>query len=213
MQRINDFYTILNDFLSRQENIQQCIIKDYVFDKDKGIATCTALVPKTDIEQQELRNIVCYIGSAVDITFSDYMQGILLNIQNRYVSAQDISTQTPAVKYDYFNSTTDNLIAIIIPHSETIDNILTASITAKESFKAQAPKCYIGSEEVNVLDELSEYLALLKDFFDKFAQNAPTLSAQPGSGSAVMQQASTEMSAKTDEIYKKISEITKPDNS
>lgn len=208
MRQVNDFYTLLNKFLSRQRNIQQCIIKNYVEDKEKRIATCTAIVPNSFGGSKEFKNIVCYIGSAIDITFESYMQGILLNMQNQYAKAQDISSQVNVRSYNYFTPTTDSMIAIIIPHSETITNILTTNIVAKESFKAQAPKCYIGNDEINVLNELSEYLALLKEYFDNVAQAAPSISQLPADGSAKLAQASTEMSAKTDEIYQKITDIT-----
>ena len=102
-----------------------------------------------------------------------------------------------------------SLIAIAIPTSETLDNILKTTIKAKEQANVVSPKIYLGSEEVNVLNEISEYLMELKDFFDKFAQNAPTLSAQPASGSAQMQMASQQMSQKTQKIYDKITEIVK----
>lgn len=210
MQNVNDFYTILNEFLSRKRNIQQCIIKDYAINAENGIATCTAIIPNSISGNKTFKNVHCYIGSAVDITFDTYMQGILLNLQNKYANTQTISSQVEVKGYDYFTPTTDSLIAIIIPHSETIGNILSANISAKESFKAQAPKCYVGSAEVNVLDELSEYLALLKDYFDKVAQAAPQISQLPAGGSAQLQMASQEMSQKTDEIYQKITEITKP---
>lgn len=209
MKEVNDFYSILNKFLGRQRNIQQCIIKNYTEDKEKGVATCTAIVPNSFNGAKEFKNIVCYVGSAVDITFENYMQGIILAVQNQYATAQDISSQKNIKRYDYFTPATDNYIAIVIPHSETLSNILTANIVAKDSFKAQAPKCYVGSKEVNVLDELSEYLALLKDYFDKVALSAPTISQLPAGGAGQLQQASQEMSQKTDEIYKKISEITK----
>lgn len=150
MQQINDFYTLLNKFLSRQKNIQQCIIKDYVDDKENGIATCTAIVPNSFSGNKEFKNVVCYIGSAIDITFENYMQGILLNLQNQHAKAQDISSQKNIQSYDYFTPTTDSYIAIVIPHSETITNILTADIVAKESFKAQAPKCYVGLSLIHI---------------------------------------------------------------
>lgn len=210
MKEINDFYNVLNFYLSKQENIQQCIIKDYAIAEDKSIATCTALVANTNDDSiKEYKNVACFIGSAVDIEFENYMSGVLLKMQKNYIASQDISDQKLFKKYPYFNMLDTSMIAIAIPTSETLDNILKTTIKAKEQANLISPKLYIGSEEVNVLNELSEYLMELKDFFDKFAQNAPTLSAQPASGSAQMQTASQQMSQKTQEIYDKITEIVK----
>lgn len=210
MKEINDFYNVLNFYLSKQENIQQCIIKDYAIAEDKSLATCTALVANTNDDSiKEYKNVACFIGSAVDIEFENYMSGVLLKMQKNYIASQDISDQKLFKKYPYFNMLDTSMIAIAIPTSETLDNILKTTIKAKEQANLISPKLYIGSEEVNVLNELSEYLVELKDFFDKFAQNAPTLSAQPASGSAQMQTASQQMSQKTQEIYDKITEIVK----
>ena len=210
MQEINDFYNVLNFYLSKQENIQQCIIKDYAMAEDKSIATCTALVANTDENSiKEYKNVACFVGSAVVIEFENYMSGVLLKMQKSYISSQDISDQKLFKKYPYFNMLDTSLIAIAIPTSETLDNILKTTIKAKEQANVVSPKIYLGSEEVNVLNEISEYLMELKDFFDKFAQNAPTLSAQPASGSAQMQMASQQMSQKTQKIYDKITEIVK----
>lgn len=210
MKEINDFYNVLNFYLSKQENIQQCIIKDYAIAEDKSLATCTALVANTNDDSiKEYKNVACFIGSAVDMEFENYMSGVLLKMQKNYIASQDISDQKLFKKYPYFNMLDTSMIAIAIPTSETLDNILKTTIKAKEQANLISPKLYIGSEEVNVLNELSEYLMELKDFFDKFAQNAPTLSAQPASGSAQMQTASQQMSQKTQEIYDKITEIVK----
>lgn len=210
MQEINDFYNVLNFYLSKQENIQQCIIKDYAVAEDKSIATCTALVANTNENSiKEYKNVACFVGSAVDIEFENYMSGVLLKMQKGYISSQDISYQKLFKKYPYFNMLDTSLIAIAIPTSETLDNILKTTIKAKEQANIVSPKIYLGSEEVNVLNEISEYLNELKGFFDKFAQNAPTLAAQPGPGSAQMQTASQQMSQKTQEIYDKITEIVK----
>lgn len=210
MKEINDFYNVLNFYLSKQENIQQCIIKDYAIAEDKSLATCTALVANTNDDSiKEYKNVACFIGSAVDMEFENYMSGVLLKMQKNYIASQDISDQKLFKKYPYFNMLDTSMIAIAIPTSETLDNILKTTIKAKEQANLISPKLYIGSEEVNVLNELSEYLMELKDFFDKFAQNAHTLSAQPASGSAQMQTASQQMSQKTQEIYDKITEIVK----
>lgn len=210
MQEINDFYNVLNFYLSKQENIQQCIIKDYAVTDDKTLATCTALVANTNENSiKEYKNVACFVGSAVDIEFENYMSGILLKMQKSYINSQDISDQKLFKKYPYFNMLDTSLIAIAIPTSETLDNILKTTIKAKEQANVVSPKIYLGSEEVNVLNEISEYLNELKGFFDKFAQNAPTLAAQPGPGSAQMQTASQQMSQKTQEIYDKITEIVK----
>lgn len=210
MKEINDFYNVLNFYLSKQENIQQCIIKDYAIAEDKSLATCTALVANTNDDSiKEYKNVACFIGSAVDMEFENYMSGVLLKMQKNYIASQDISDQKLFKKYPYFNMLDTSMIAIAIPTSETLDNILKTTIKAKEQANIISPKLYIGSEEVNVLNELSEYLVELKGFFDKFAQNAPTLSAQPASGSAQMQTASQQMSQKTQEIYDKITEIVK----
>lgn len=210
MQEINDFYNVLNFYLSKQENIQQCIIKDYAVAEDKSIATCTALVANTNENSiKEYKNVACFVGSAVDIEFENYMSGVLLKMQKGYISSQDISDQKLFKKYPYFNMLDTSLIAIAIPTSETLDNILKTTIKAKEQANVVSPKIYLGSEEVNVLNEISEYLNELKGFFDKFTQNAPTLAAQPGPGSAQMQTASQQMSQKTQEIYDKITEIVK----
>lgn len=209
MQEKNDFYNILNRYLSSTQSIYQCIIKDYVVDKEKSIGKCTAIIPNAYTGQKEFKNTTCYVGSALDITFDAYMQGILIRLQNRDTSAQNISNQKEVQKYDYFNNSTDSFIAIIIPHSETISNILTAEIRAKTHFKAIAPKCYVGSQEVNVLNEFTEYLKLLKDFFDKLMQNAPNIASIPGAGAGAVQMASQEIGMKTDELYNKLTEITK----
>ena len=209
MQEKNDFYNILNRYLSSTQSIYQCIIKDYVVDKGKSIGKCTAIIPNAYTGQKEFKNTTCYVGSALDITFDTYMQGILIRLQNRDTTAQNISNQKEVQKYDYFNNSTDSYIAIIIPHSETISNILTAEIRAKTHFKAIAPKCYVGSQEVNVLDEFTEYLKLLKDFFDKLMQNAPNIASIPGAGAGAVQMASQEIGMKTDELYNKLTEITK----
>lgn len=210
MKEINDFYNVLNFYLSKQENIQQCIIKDYAIAEDKSIATCTAIVANTNDDSiKEYKNVACFIGSAVDMEFENYMSGVLLKMQKNYIASQDISDQKLFKKYPYFNMLDTSMIAIAIPTSETLDNILKTTIKAKEQANLISPKLYIGSEEVNVLNEISEYLMELKDFFDKFAQNAPTLSAQPASGSAQMQAASQQMSQKTQDIYDKITEIVK----
>ena len=210
MNQVNDFYNVLNFYLSKQESIQQCIIKDYAITEDKTIATCTAIVANTnDNSIKEYKNIACFIGSAVDIEFENYMSGVLIRLQKNYIDSQSISNQNLFSKYDYFNIMDSTLIAIIIPTSEVLDNILKTTIKAKEQANMVSPKLYVGSEEVNVLNEMSEYLMELKDFFDKFAQNAPTLSAQPASGSAQMQVASQQMSQKTQEIYDKITEVVK----
>lgn len=210
MQQINDFYNVLNFYLSKQETIQQCIIKDYAVSDDKSLATCTALVANTnDNSIKEYKNIACFVGSAVDIEFENYMSGIIIRLQKNYIDAQSISNQNLFTKYDYFNLMDSTLIAIIIPTSEVLDNILKTTIKAKEQANMVSPKLYVGSEDVNVLNEISEYLKELKGFFDEFAQNAPTLSAQPATGSAKMQVASQQMSQKTQGIYDKITEVVK----
>lgn len=215
MREINDLFELLNQFLSKQAIISQCVITDYVT-KD-GKSTCTALLPNVKSNEEkkslettddtiEFKNITCFLGTIIDITFKDYMQGILINLQNSYATAQEISSQKPKQKYDYFNITADNLIAIVLPHSETITNLLTAKIIASDALKLQAKTLYVGDKDNNLILQLAQYLKEFSDFFDKFSQNAPTLSSYPGNGSAAMQAESTRMKKITDDFY----DIIKP---
>lgn len=205
MKQINDFYTLLGKYLTKQMIISQCIIKDYAVD-DNGNATCTAIVPfnETNLDGvEEYTNVNCFVGSAVDIKYNDYMSGILLRQNTPYTTANNVSQKQKVPLFSYFNSCTNALIAIIIPNAETIGNITSATI--------KADKCYFGDKDTNILDEFSEYLKLLKDFFDQFAQNAPTISQQPADGSAKMVTLCQQMSQKTDEIYQTLTKITKQD--
>lgn len=213
MQVNIDFDDALNDSLGTQPIIQQCIISDYALSDDKSSATCTVTLPNYDngdVDDPEpviLKNIQCLIGSAVDITWSDYMSGILINLQNPFTTAQSLSEQKAVTKYDFFNFTTDNLLAIVLPHSETIANILTAKIQANETARIVAPQIYAGDDSTNVLNELSEYLQTLKTFFDNLVQYVPTIALQPGSGAAQVVAAAQQISTETDTLYNKISPI------
>lgn len=220
MREINDLFYHVNSFLSTQPIINQCLITDYT-SKD-GISTCTVLLPKvqylsnknqqkeTSINSQvlEFKNITCYLGTVLDITFQDYMQGILINLQNSHATAQEISTQKVKQKYDYYNIASDNLIAIILPHSETIQNLLTLKLQAQESLKIEAPKIYLGDNENNLLQKLTEYVEKLEDFFKTFSEASPNLSSYPANGSATMQQKSAEMQNSTKEFYNIIKKIS-----
>lgn len=208
-----DFRDALNTILSSQPIIHQCIIQDYATGDD-GSATCTVVLPNAineDIEGDTattLKNINCLVGSNADITFENYMSGILINFQAPYTTAMDISQQSEITKYDYFNITTDNLLAIILPNQETMDNILTSTIRAQNLVKLQASQVYVGDESTNVLNELSEYLTKLKSFFDDMVSYMPSVSLQPGTGAASLVTSATTIGTETQSLYQKISAIT-----
>lgn len=218
MKQINDFFTILNSHLSQDAIVKQCIIKDYVVSQEEGkegLAFCTAIIPSTNnAGVVEITNVHCFVGGSIDITYQDYMHGILIKLQAPYTKAQDISTKVLQKEYSYFHFAVDGYIAIILPHAETISNLLTAKLTAKDKVEIksefigmQANQIYVGNKETNVLNELSEYLMQLKDFFTQLAQYAPTFSQLPANGSAQTVTLSTQMATKTDEVYQKVTKI------
>lgn len=218
MKQVNDLYQYLSYYLSTEAIVSQCIIKDYVVSEEEGkegLAFCTVVLPNAnDGSVTEITNVNCFMGSAVDITYQDYMHGIFIKLQAPYTKAQDISAQTPISKYDYFHLAVDGHIAIIFPHTETLSNILTAKLSAQnridiasEFIAVNANQIYLGNQETNVLNELSEYLTQLKDFFDKLSQYAPTISQLPADGSAKIVALATQLSTSTQEVYDKITKI------
>lgn len=209
MTEIQDFYTILNDYLSSKAIIQQCIIKDYKKDDDK--ATCSVIIPNpnddsTNKETLEYKNISCYIGSAVDITYQDFMSGILISLQNEYQSAQDINQQTQAQSLDYFNIISESMIAIIIPNNDVLKNLLTFKIISKDSGKIQSKTLYIGDSDNNLVLEMTNLLDRLTTFFDNLSQYTPTLSSYPADGAAKLQAEAQDMK----DFVKKIHDKFKP---
>lgn len=227
MTEITDFFNTLDEYLSTKAIIQQCIIKDYVKDGDK--ATCSVILPNSkDLTEDEttssddedatetqgsdkvieFKNVNCYIGSAIDITYENYMSGILIATQSEYQSAQQISEQKETQSLNYFNLLSDSMIAIIIPHTETLPNMLTAKLISKDSAKVQSKTLYLGDEETNLLLEMTNYLKELTDFFDKLGQNAPTISSYPADGSAKLQAEGMRMKDVTKQIYDKFQPIT-----
>lgn len=199
MQQTNDFYTYLNAFLSKQCIIQQCVIKDYATDGTS--ATCTVVLPQNSYSQGIYKNINCFVGSPVDIVFDTYMSGIVIRQQTQYNKANDIEQRKETKMLGYFNSIDESMIAIILPNVETLPNIKEALI--------KADHCYFGNTETNILDEFSEYVSLMKGFFEKLAMNAPTIALQPGAGAATIQSEAQVMQQKSDELYQKLTKITK----
>lgn len=140
--------------------------------------------------------------------------GLLLDIKLDLSNLLNSNTAAGANRQTYFIFIPFNLIASFESNADTFEikspKLQDSISITDEMIQVKTSKSlYVGSNEVNVLNEISEYLSELKDFFDKFAQNAPTLSAQPGPGSAQMQTASQQMSQKTQSVYDKISEIVK----
>ncbi len=140
--------------------------------------------------------------------------GLLLDIKLDLSNLLNSNTAAGANRQTYFIFIPFNLIASFESNADTFEikspKLQDSISITDEMIQVKTSKSlYVGSNEVNVLNEISEYLSELKDFFDKFAQNAPTLSAQPGPGSAQMQAASQQMSQKTQAVYDKISEIVK----
>ena len=140
--------------------------------------------------------------------------GLLLDIKLDLSNLLNSNTAAGANRQTYFIFIPFNLIASFESNADTFEikspKLQDSISVTDEMIQVKTSKSlYVGSNDVNVLNEISEYLSELKDFFDKFAQNAPTLSAQPGPGSAQMQAASQQMSQKTQSVYDKISEIVK----
>lgn len=140
--------------------------------------------------------------------------GLLLDIKLDLSNLLNSNTAGGANRQTYFIFIPFNLIASFESNADTFEikspKLQDSISVTDEMIQVKTSKSlYVGSNDVNVLNEISEYLNELKGFFDKFAQNAPTLAAQPGPGSAQMQTASQQMSQKTQEVYDKISEIVK----
>lgn len=140
--------------------------------------------------------------------------GLLVNIKLDLSNLLNSNKAAGANRQTYFIFIPFNLIASFESNADTFEikspKLQDSISVTDEMIQVKTSKSlYVGSNDVNVLNEISEYLNELKGFFDKFAQNAPTLSAQPGPGSAQMQAASQQMSQKTQEVYDKISEIVK----
>lgn len=140
--------------------------------------------------------------------------GLLLDIKLDLSNLLNSNTASGANRQTYFIFIPFNLIASFESNADTFEikspKLQDSISVTDEMIQVKTSKSlYVGSNDVNVLNEISEYLNELKGFFDKFAQNAPTLAAQPGPGSAQMQTASQQMSQKTQEVYDKISEIVK----
>lgn len=197
---IND----VRDFLTQNPIISQCIIKDYAIDEKTKVAKCSVIIPNTMLNNGTftlLKDINCFIASPVDIVFKDYMNGLLLKITNNYATADEIANNKEKRVVTSNSMVQDALLAIILPNAETLPNITDALI--------KADYCYFGNKETNILDELVEYVKLMKDFFDQLAQNAPTIAAQPASGSAALQSAGQKMSQESQKLYDKLTKITK----
>lgn len=140
--------------------------------------------------------------------------GLLIDIKLDLSNLLNSNTAGGANRQTYFIFIPFNLIASFESNADTFEikspKLQDSISVTDEMIQVKTSKSlYVGSNDVNVLNEISEYLNELKGFFDKFAQNAPTLAAQPGPGSAQMQTASQQMSQKTQEVYDKISEIVK----
>lgn len=140
--------------------------------------------------------------------------GLLIDIKFDLSNLLNSNTAVGANRQTYFIFIPFNLVASFESNADTFEikspKLQDSISVTDEMIQVKTSKSlYVGSNDVNVLNEISEYLNELKGFFDKFAQNAPTLAAQPGPGSAQMQTASQQMSQKTQEVYDKISEIVK----
>lgn len=140
--------------------------------------------------------------------------GLLIDIKLDLSNLLNSNTAGGANRQTYFIFIPFNLIASFESNADTFEikspKLQDSISVTDEMIQVKTSKSlYVGSNDVNVLNEISEYLNELKGFFDKFAQNAPTLATQPGPGSAQMQTASQQMSQKTQEVYDKISEIVK----
>lgn len=205
MKLRNDFYSILEQYLTNAPIIQQCIIKDYVTNDDKTEAIATILLQNNG-RLREISKVRCAVG-IVDFTFENYMYGLLFSTANPYQNASDISGGQEVDLYSYFNQNLDRLIVVPFPTAETLPNILSMSLTAKEAMYLTSKQFYLGDTENNVLNLISEFLVELETFFKDFASNAPTISSYPADGAAKMVTLCTDMQTKTKQLYDTISPI------
>ena len=208
MNTINDFNALLNRRLSYVDFVRQCLIKDYVYDKDKKYATCTCIVPNYNGEDTcEISQVIALTTNTSQIKWQDYMHGLLIKMQTPYATAEQINQKKPADRLGYWNIARECYFAMIVPTDEVLSNITHNITKASEQIDIVAPKVYVGNESTNVLNEICKYLKELKTFFDEFKQNAPTIALQPNTGASKMVVASTQAGQKTQELYDKITEI------